>query len=107
MNDLLTTWSALLFAGKWMFVGLVYLALLIILAAVRQEARWRLAGGEAPASVGAGRLRVLEGGADKRLKPGYVIPLRPVTTLGAKSTNTIVLADPFVSSRHVRLTWDG
>jgi hypothetical protein len=107
MNDLLTTWSAALFAGKWLFVGLIYLALLIILGAVRQEARWRLAGGEAPAHVGAGRLRVLEGGADKRLKPGYVIPLRPVTTLGAKSGNTIVLNDPYVSSRHARLTWDG
>lgn len=107
MNDLLTTWSALLFAGKWLFVGLIYLALLIILGAVRQEARWRLAGGEAPANVGAGRLRVLEGGGDKRLKTGYVILLRPVTTLGAKSGNTIVLNDPYVSSRHARLTWDG
>ena len=57
--------------------------------------------------MGAGRLRVLEGGAGKRLQPGYVIPLRPVTTLGAKAGNSIVLADPYVSSRHARLTWDG
>lgn len=107
MNELLTTWSALLFAGKWLFVGLIYLALLIILGAVRQEARWRLSGGEAPANVGAGRLRVLEGGADKRLKVGFVVPLRPVTTLGAKPGNTLVLNDPYVSGRHARLTWDG
>jgi hypothetical protein len=107
MTDVLPAWSALLFAGKWLFVGLVYLALLIILGAVRQEARWRLGGGDSPAAVGSGRLRVLEGGADKRLKPGVIIPLRPVTTLGAKSGSTIVLGDPYVSSRHARLTWDG
>jgi pSer/pThr/pTyr-binding forkhead associated (FHA) protein len=27
--------------------------------------------------------------------------------LGAKSGNTLVLNDPYVSSRHARLTWDG
>jgi hypothetical protein len=104
MSDVLTAWGSLLFVGKWLFVGLVYLALLIILAAVRQEARWRLPAGESGPLAG-GRLRVLAG--DGRLRPGFIIPLRPVNTLGAEKDNTLALADPYVSAHHARLTWDG
>jgi hypothetical protein len=107
MNDLLAIWSTLLFAGKWLFTGLVFLALVIILNAVRQEARGHLAGASEAAPVSAGRLRVLDGGADAALRPGRILPLRPVNTLGAAKENTLTLTDPYVSGRHARLTWDG
>ena len=106
MSDVLALWSTLLFAGKWIFIGLVYLALLIILGAVRQETRGRLVG-DVPTAVASGRLRVLQGaGAVPALANG-AFQLKPVTTLGAGQDNTLVLSDPYVSGRHARLTWDG
>jgi hypothetical protein len=106
MTDLLGIWGVLLFAGKWLFLGLIYLALFIILGTVRQEARGRLAE-ESAAAIAPGRLRVLQGGGDAQAVVGRALNLQPVTTLGAGSDNTFVLGDPYVSAHHARLTWDG
>lgn len=38
------------------------------------------------------------------LLPGDRLPLLPITTLGRALTNTIILADGFVSAEHARLT---
>lgn len=38
-------------------------------------------------------------------EPGTVFPLQEVTSLGRAPINTIVLPDPFVSSRHALITW--
>jgi pSer/pThr/pTyr-binding forkhead associated (FHA) protein len=107
MNDALALWSMLLLAGKWLMIGLVYAALLVVVAAVRQEARLRLSGEPAAGGLPAapGRLRVLSG--SDGLRPGRTFDLRPVTTLGAAADNTIVVADPYVSGYHARLSWDG
>jgi pSer/pThr/pTyr-binding forkhead associated (FHA) protein len=107
MNDTLALWSMLLLAGKWLLIVLVYAALAVVVAAVRQEARLRLSGEPAASGLPAapGRLRVLSG--IDGIRPGRTYDLRPVTTLGAAADNTIVVADPFVSGYHARLTWDG
>jgi hypothetical protein len=109
MSDALALWSMLLLAGKWLMVGLVYLALVVVVGAVRQEARLRLSGEPLAAGQPAapGRLRVIAAGPSTRARPGQTYDLHPVTTLGAAGDNTIVLGDPFVSSHHARLTWDG
>ncbi len=101
------TWSTILFAGKWLFIGLVYLALIVIVLAVRREMQQHTAVGVAASLAALGRLRVIEPGTDAHANAGLVFPLQPVTTLGAEGANTVVLGDQFVSSRHARLTWDG
>ncbi len=101
------TWSTILFAGKWLFIGLVYLALLVILLAVRRELKQHTAGVETSKVVALGRLRVIQPGTDAQIALGSVLSLQPVTTLGAEADNTLVLGDQFVSGRHARLTWDG
>jgi len=101
------TWSTLLFAGKWLFIGLVYLALLVIVLAVRQEMKQHTVAAAAPNPKALGRLRVVAPGTDVRADPGHIFPLQPVNTLGAEADNTLVLGDQFVSGQHARLTWDG
>ena len=101
------TWSTILFAGKWLFTGLVFLALLIVLLAVRREMQQHTASAAPSALAALGQLRVLKPGSDTRTKPGQTLVLQSVTTLGADTTNTLVLGDQFISSQHARLTWDG
>jgi hypothetical protein len=104
----LVGWNGLLFASKWVFIGLVYFMLFIVLVAVRRELSYRIESrGPAAAVVSPGRMKVLAPGADSRLRAGAVLGLRPETTLGAGADNEIALGDPFVSARHARLSWDG
>ena len=101
-------WSIFLLAMKWIFLGLVYLVLLLLLIGVQREMRMRLpqaAPSSAPATFG--RLRVIQSGGDPRLHPGVIIPLQPETTLGSQSGNDVVLRDRYVSGHHARLRWDG
>jgi hypothetical protein len=100
-------WNTLLFASKWFFIGLIYFALFLMVIAVRRELSYRIESRQLPAVSSAGRLKVLNPGADPRLRAGAVIELFPETTLGAGQDNDIVLSDPFVSGRHARLSWDG
>jgi hypothetical protein len=108
MTEISIGWSTLLLAGKWCFIGLIYLALLVVLVTVRRELRAhvRSAVGASP-QVAAGRLKVIQGGSDAHMQPGQVFDLQPETTLGADLDNTLVLGDHFISSRHARLRWDG
>lgn len=99
--------NTLLFAGKWLFIGVVYLFLFIVLIAVRREMRLRIGGRERLPSEAPGRLRVRSPGSDSRLQKGAVFNLSPQTRVGAGADNDIVLSDPFVSSQHARLVWDG
>ena len=100
-------WSTILLAGKWLFIGLVYLALLVIVLAVRRELQQHTAASVASGLQPLGRLRVIEPGTDTQARAGLLLPLQPVSTLGAEAANTIVLGDQFISSQHARLTWDG
>jgi pSer/pThr/pTyr-binding forkhead associated (FHA) protein len=101
-------WGEVLFASKWVIIGLVYFALAVVLVAVRRELSFRIASREPEATgVAPGRLSVLGAGSDNRLRAGTVFELAPVTHLGAEPDNEIVLGDRFVSARHARLSWDG
>jgi hypothetical protein len=101
------SWSTLLFALKWVLIGLIYFALLILLLAVRRELGQRIGSGAPAPAVAAGQLRVLQPGGDPRFAPGSLLGLQPVTTLGAEQDNDLVLQDPYVSGHHARLRWDG
>src|SRR5579859_1294248 len=103
----LLTVQTVLFAAKWIFVGLIYLALLLVLVAVRREMALRLRAGQPLPSTAPGRLRVAEAGSDPRLHPDEVLLLKPTTTLGAEADNDLILLDGFVSAHHARLRWDG
>lgn len=99
--------NALLFAGKWAFIGLIYFILAVIVIAVRREMKSHAAGERTTSLVVPGRLRVLQPGGDARLQPGATLPLSPATALGADPDNDIVLGDPYISAHHASLTWDG
>lgn len=100
-------WNTLLFASKWLFIGLIYLAFFIIIIAVRREFLFRVES-RRPASIPAsGHLKVLATGSDKHLRVGMAIDLYPETNLGAEQGNDVVLGDAYVSGEHARLSWDG
>lgn len=100
-------WSLFLFILKWIFLGLVYLVLMLLLVAVQREMRMRLPGAQSGSPVVFGRLRVLQPGSDNRLRPGAVLTLQPETTIGSQAGNDLVLLDRYVSANHARLHWDG
>lgn len=103
--------NTLLFAGKWVFIALIYFILIVVVIAVRREMVYHTANQArlpvAPGQLSPGRLKVLNSGSDLRLLPGGVLPLRPETRLGAEADNDIILGDQFVSAHHARLRWDG
>jgi hypothetical protein len=100
-------WGILLLVLKWVFIGLVYLILAVVLLAVRRELSTRVQDNSESASVLPGRLRVVQPGGDNRLTAGSLISLKPVTRLGGEKDNDIILRDPFISGHHARLQWDG
>jgi hypothetical protein len=97
--------NTLLFAGKWVLIGLVYLILIISVITVRREMVSRPIGQEQAGA--AGRLKVIKAGSDRRILPGKMLPLKPETRLGAEIDNDVILNDQFVSGHHARLRWDG
>ncbi len=101
------SWDILLFALKWVFLGLIYVALSILLLAVRREMSLRLKENRRLASAAPGRLRVLDAGGDTHTRPGTILQLSPETSLGAEEGNEILLHDSYVSGYHARLHWDG
>lgn len=101
-------WSIFLFAMKWIFLGLVYLVLFLLLIGVQREMRLRLPqASSANTATSFGRLRVIQPGGDPRLRPGVIIALKPETNIGSQAGNDLVLRDRFVSGQHARLRWDG
>src|SRR6266446_9708419 len=101
------TTQTLLFAGKWVFVGLIYFVLLAVLVAVRREMALHLPAGQPLPSTAVGRLLVNQPGSDSETRPGAVWLLKPENILGADAGNDLVLRDNLVSGRHARLRWDG
>jgi len=104
--------GALLLALKWVFIGLIYLVLVVILLAVRREMALHHLHGRASGAVDSGSglpgwLRVVDAGGDPHLRGGAILSLGPVTHLGSERDNDIVLQDRFVSAHHARLQWDG
>ena len=100
-------WSTILFSAKWLFIGLIYLVLFVVLIAVRREMRLQVAGKLQTPSAAAGKLRIIEIGSDPHLRRGAVLALQNETTIGANKGNDLVLTDHFISAQHVHLRWDG
>lgn len=100
-------WNTALFVSKWIFIGLIYFSLFIVLIAVRREMSLRLGSDRGTPAPEPGKLRVLTPGSDPRLRAGELLALKPETCLGADPNNDIVLGDRYVSARHACLRWDG
>lgn len=101
------SFDTMLYAFKWVFVGLIYLVMLVVLIAVRREMSLRLGGGRPLAAGAPGRLKVLSPGGASGFQAGSVIPLAAENRLGAERDNDIVLDDDFISAHHAVLRWDG
>lgn len=103
--------GSLLFFGKWVLIGLIYLMLFLVLFAVRREMGQRLANPEIPTAAIPGRLRVLQGGNDPTLTNGHIFNLPTSVVLGGDkkqlTKGDIVIQDRYVSGRHAELSWDG
>ncbi len=99
--------NTLLFAGRWVLIGLVYIILVIIVITVRREMTYRTTRPDHPTAVAAGHLKVINAGSDARNLPGKILPLKPETHLGAEMDNDLILEDQFISRHHARLRWDG
>jgi pSer/pThr/pTyr-binding forkhead associated (FHA) protein len=99
--------NTILFAGKWAFIGLIYLILMLVVISVRREMASHTINRRPVQAFAPGRLQVLDAGGDKRIRLGSSLPLKSATSLGASKENDVVLGDPYVSDRHAKLTWDG
>jgi hypothetical protein len=99
--------NALLFAGKWVLIGLVYLILIVVVITVRREMSYHTSRLDHQEVVAAGHLKVINAGSDARYLPGKLLPLKPETRLGTEMDNDLILGDQFVSRHHARLRWDG
>jgi hypothetical protein len=102
-----STLTTLLFIGKWLLIGLVYLFLFQVVLTVRREMAQRVSERPMMPQPPSGILRVVQPGTDERLYVGQVLPLQATTSLGSESDNDIVLHDTYVSRRHASLRWDG
>ena len=99
--------NTLLFVGKWAFIGIVYLIMIIMTIAVRREMASHSIEQTPSGQLAPGRLQVIVNGSDRLNLPGKLLSLTPLSTLGAAADNDIILADQYVSAHHARLTWDG
>jgi pSer/pThr/pTyr-binding forkhead associated (FHA) protein len=101
-------WGALLLVMRVVLVLLIYLALFILLRAVRQEMRLRIeSSAPADAAFVPGRLQITNPGGDLPSRLREIINLKTTTRVGAEPDNDLVLHDPFISAHHARLRWDG
>jgi hypothetical protein len=96
-----------LLVSKFVFIGLIYLVLFVVVIAVRREMRQRVEKAVQAPATAPGWVKIIKSGTDPRLHPGHVLLLRSQTTIGADDENEIVLGDNFVSGRHACLRWDG
>jgi hypothetical protein len=97
----------LLMVSKVVFIGLIYLVLLVVVIAVGREMRPRVEKAAQEPGTAPGRVKIVASGSDPRLQPGHVLSLGSETTIGADDENDLVLGDDFVSGRHACLRWDG
>jgi hypothetical protein len=100
-------WGVLLWVLKWGLLALVYAVLILFLFSLRREMSLHIGGGQPKAELATGKIRVTNPGGDARLAAGAVLYLKSDSRLGAARDNDIFLKDPFISSHHARLTWDG
>jgi hypothetical protein len=86
------------------FIGLIYLFIFQVMRVLVRDLR-QVTVPETPAPKARyGKLVIVEPGKS-RLSTGTVFTLQPVTSLGRKASNTIVLDDDFVSGEHSLVSW--
>lgn len=94
------TAEAMILLLRLALVALLYLFLgAVAVTAARELRRLAHAGSAAHPAGPRARLIVVDPGATS-LRPGEMLPLRPVTRLGRSEENTIVLDDTFISAEH-------
>src|SRR3954467_14038142 len=88
-----------IFGLRIAFIGIIYLFIFQVMRVLVRDLR-QVTPAETPqARPRYGKLVVVEPGKS-RLNSGTVFTLQPVTSLGRKPSNTIVLDDDFVSGEH-------
>lgn len=95
----------LLLAIRLILLAILYLFLWVVISAVwRDLRRARERSNSDFALAGMPRLHVAEPGGST-LRVGEVIDLQPMTTLGRSATNTMVVEDETVSSKHAAIEY--
>jgi pSer/pThr/pTyr-binding forkhead associated (FHA) protein len=100
-------WNTLLFALKWVLIGLIYFVLFLLLMAVRREVSLHIGQSQASAAIVPGRLKIINPGSDLKSRAGDIINLKPDTCFGSEINNDLVFKDKFISRHHARIEWDG
>ena len=100
-------WNTLLFALKWVLIGLIYFVLFLLLMAVRREVSLHLGQSQVSAAVVPGRLKIINPGSDLKSRAGDIINLKPDICFGSEINNDLVFKDKYISRQHARLQWDG
>lgn len=103
-------WYILLFVFKWIFIGLIYFVLFILVRAVQYEMNTQAKGlrSQRPAGV-PGRLEVIQKSDHRKaqIPIGRIFNLQIETNIGSDSANDIVLDEQTISGRHAHMSWDG
>jgi hypothetical protein len=86
------------------FIALLYLFVFQVMRVLVRDLRQTSSTEAPPARAKYGKLIIVEPGKG-RLPAGTVFTLQPVTSLGRKASNTIVLDDDFVSGEHALVSW--
>ncbi len=84
------------------FVFLLYFFLFQVVRALTRDLREVRPAEAAPSPYG--RAVIVHPGSTG-MAPGATFALEPITSIGRKPTNTIVLEDNFISGEHALLTW--
>jgi len=103
----LLAWNTLLFALKWVLIGLIYFVLLLLLLALRREVSLQMGASRISVPVVPGRLKIINPGSDLNSRAGDILNLQPDTSFGTEVNNDIILKDKYISRYHARLQWDG
>jgi hypothetical protein len=92
---------------RLLFIVLLYLFLMQVVIAITRDLKKTAAAGDMPGGGrGApifGHLVVVDSGPSAVVQPGTRFDLDPQTNIGRGPTNTIQIADTFISSEHSRL----
>ncbi|MGI8586941.1 MAG: FHA domain-containing protein [Chloroflexia bacterium] len=94
--------DVIIFVLRLAFVVLLYFFVFQVVRALTRDLRQTRPAEAAPSLYG--RAIIVNPGSTG-LAPGTGYNLEPITTIGRKMSNTIVLDDNFISGEHALLTW--
>ncbi len=92
---------------RLLFIVLLYLFLMQVVIAITRDLKKTATTADIPNRTGSvlGHLVVVDSGPSVVVQPGTRFDLTPQTNIGRGPTNTIQIADNFISSEHTRLTF--